>query len=137
MILFIFPLFGFAEHDLSVITRKEILIQDLNQDELVRIFTRKKIFWPSGQKIAVFIKPQSSLEHKLFAISVLNLTPYKYKSMVDNEVYTGANNPPTEVDSDEAMIATLSRTPNSIGYVNYSVVINTTNNELITIKVQE
>jgi ABC-type phosphate transport system substrate-binding protein len=125
----------FAEEAPRVIVQKQVELTALEQSELVRIFTRKKVFWPSGQKISVFIKPQNSLEHKIFSINILNLTPYKYKSLTDSIVYSGANNPPTEVDSDEQMLSILARTPNSIGYVNYSIIINN-DNQLITIKVE-
>jgi|LakMenE18May11ns_1017448.scaffolds.fasta_scaffold9593549_2 ABC-type phosphate transport system substrate-binding protein len=125
----------FAEEAPRVVIQKQVELTALEQSELVRIFTRKKVFWPSGQKISVFIKPQNSLEHKIFSINILNLTPYKYKSLTDSIVYSGANNPPTEVDSDEQMLSILARTPNSIGYVNYSIIINN-DNQLITIKVE-
>lgn len=127
---------SFSENNPSVIADKHIELTSIEQSELIRIFTRKKVFWPSGQKISVFIKPQNSLEHKIFSINILNLSPYKYKSLTDATIYSGNNNPPTEIESDEQMLSVLAKTPNSIGYVNYSIVINNQNNELITIKVE-
>ncbi len=140
-ILIMFLLFGnnmfcFAENnEPTIVAQKQIELSSIEQSELIRIFTRKKVFWPSGQKISVFIKPQNSLEHKIFSINILNLSPYKYKSLTDSVVYSGSNNPPTEIESDEQMLSILARTPNSIGYVNYSIVINN-DNQLMTIKVE-
>lgn len=124
-----------AADDPTVIAQKQVELTSIEQSELIRIFTRKKVFWPSGQKISVFIKPQNSLEHKIFSINILNLSPYKYKSLTDSVVYSGSNNPPTEIESDEQMLSILARTPNSIGYVNYSIVINN-DNQLMSIKVE-
>ncbi len=140
-ILIMFLLFGnnmfcIAENnEPTIVAQKQIELSSIEQSELIRIFTRKKVFWPSGQKISVFIKPQNSLEHKIFSINILNLSPYKYKSLTDSVVYSGSNNPPTEIESDEQMLSILARTPNSIGYVNYSIVINN-DNQLMTIKVE-
>lgn len=119
----------------TVIAERHIELTSIEQSELIRIFTRKKVFWPSGQKISVFIKPLNSLEHKIFSINILNLSPYKYKSLTDSVVYSGSNNPPTEIESDEQMLSMLARTPNSIGYVNYSIVINN-DNHLMSIKIE-
>lgn len=130
------PSLSMSDDGPSVVVDRHVELTSIEQSELIRIFTRKKVFWPSGQKISVFIKPQNSLEHKIFSINILNLSPYKYKSLTDSIVYSGNNNPPTEIDSDEQMLSMLSKTPNSIGYVNYSIVINNENNELIIIKVE-
>ncbi len=119
----------------TVVAERQIELNSIEQSELIRIFTRKKVFWPSGQKISVFIKPLNSLEHKIFSINILNLSPYKYKSLTDSVVYSGSNNPPTEIESDEQMLSILAKTPNSIGYVNYSIVINN-DSRLMTIKVE-
>lgn len=135
-LIMILPSLSFSENGPSVVAERHVDLTSLEQSELVRIFTRKKVFWPSGHKISVFIKPLNSLEHKIFSINILNLSPYKYKSLTDATVYSGNNNPPTEIESDEQMLSILSKTPNSIGYVNYSIVINNENNELITIKVE-
>jgi len=92
--------------------------------DLVRIFTRKNGRWSDGHKITVFIKGIDSLENKLFIIDVLNLTPYKFQSMVDSVVYSGRNTPPIELSSDAEMYQRLSSTPYSIGYFNYMILVN-------------
>ena len=119
----------------KIIANEDVSDQYISQYELIKIFTRKKIFWSDGSKITVFVKPLDSLEHKIFTINILNLTPYKFKSMADAIVYSGSNNPPIEIGSDEEMMLRLANTPNSIGYVNYSIMVNGTHG-LISIKIQ-
>lgn len=119
----------------TVVAEKTVPNTTLNHQDLVRIFTRKEMFWPTGQKISVFIKPQNSIEHKIFTINILNLSPYKYRNLTDSVIYSGSNNPPTEIATDEQMLSILERTPNSIGYVNYSIMFNK-DDRLVTIKVE-
>ena len=119
----------------TVVASQSVPSASINHQELVRIFTRKEMFWPSGQKISVFIKPVNSIEHKIFTINILNLSPYKYKNLTESVIYAGSNNPPTEIQTDEQMLSVLERTPNSIGYVNYSIMFNK-DDRLVTIKVE-
>jgi len=120
----------------TIVAEPSVSYSAINQSELISIFTRKKIFWPDGHRISVFIKPQTSVEHKMFAISVLNLSPFRYKTLLDSVIYSGANNPAIELQSDEEMIIRISSTPYSIGYLNYTIVVNNNTNNLIKIDVQ-
>lgn len=97
---------------------------EFRRDEIVRIFTRKKSHWSDGHKITVFIKDINSIEHKMFTIDILKITPYRYKSIVDSVVYSGENTPVIEISNDSEMIHKLYTTPYSIGYLNYTVIIN-------------
>ena len=107
----------------------------MSQHELISIFSRKKLFWDDGSKITVFIKPLNSMEHKVFLLSSLSLTPYKFKVLLENIIYSGNNNPPIEVINDDDMLLKLTTTPNSIGYINYSIIVNDNQNELTTVKI--
>lgn len=110
----------------------------ISQSEIIKIFTRKRLFWDNGHRITVFIKPVNSVEHKVFAINILHITPFKYKTLLDTITYTGSNSPAVEIQSDEEMISRLSRTPFSVGYLNYNtVVINSNNSDLIYIKIEQ
>lgn len=116
-----------------VLAERNISDKQLSKYELINIFTRKKQFWSDGHKIRVFTKPTDSLEHRMFTISILNITPYKYRSMLDGVIYSGANNSVVELTSDAEMLTKLAQTPYSIGYVNYTIIVNS-NSELIEIK---
>lgn len=96
----------------------------MDKMDLVKIFTRKKSHWLNGHKIVVFIKNSESIEHKLFIMDVLHLTPFKYHTLVDSVVYAGENTPAIELSNDTEMMRRLSSTPYSIGYLNYSILIN-------------
>jgi len=108
----------------TVVSHPWVYETNLSRYDLVRIFTRKDNRWKDGHKITVFIKGQDSLEHRIFVMDILQLTPYKYHSIVDSVVYSGETTPPIEVATDSEMIDTLSKTPYSIGYLNYTVLIS-------------
>jgi ABC-type phosphate transport system substrate-binding protein len=110
-----------------------VLEKKVSHSELVDIFTRKKLFWSAGKKIVVFTRPVDSIEHKLFVMDILKMSPYKYRSLLDAVVFAGDNTPVIEVASDEEMLIRLSMTPYSIGYVKDDVYANHNNLNIIRI----
>jgi ABC-type phosphate transport system substrate-binding protein len=136
LLLLLFALWPIQLHsEPTVVAEKQTTPSVISHQQLVRIFTRRELFWSSGRKITVFIKPQNSIEHKIFTINVLNLSPYKYKNLTESIVYSGLNNPPVEVATDAQMLDVLARTPNSIGYVNFSIMFNK-DDQLMAIRVE-
>lgn len=117
-----------AENYPIVVSNSSTEDTTLTRLELVRVFTRRNSHWIDGHKITVFIKDMNSLEHRLFTMDVLNISPYKYKTLVDSVVYSGENTPPIELSNDNEMMSKLLSTPYSIGYLNYTIVINLPNN---------
>jgi hypothetical protein len=95
-----------------------------NRIELIDIFSRKRISWPNGKKIVVFTRRLDTIEHKMFVIDVLNLTPFQFKSKLNDVIFSGQNTPVVETTSDEDMLLKISMTPYSIGYINSTVIIN-------------
>ena len=108
----------------AIVGNAEIKEIEIDKYELINIFTRKQLFWNNGQRIVVFIKPLNSIEHKIFITDVLNLTPFTFKQKLDEILYAGKNSPAQEIPSDEMMLIKIESTPYSIGYVNYSLVLN-------------
>lgn len=121
--------------DVSIVANDTVSDVKLSRLELIRIFTKNQKFWSDGHKITVFTKPISTLEHKMFVVTVLNLTLFKYKTLLESAVYSGQNTNIIEVDSDEEMLIRLSNTPYSIGYINYTIVANKNKQDLINIQV--
>jgi hypothetical protein len=119
--------------DITVIAQRDVPVRQIDNADIVSIFTRKQLFWPNGYKTVVFTKPLDSIEHKLFTINVLNLTPYRYKTILDGVVYSGNNSTIIEVASDNEMVLKLSSTPYSIGYINNLVMVHY-NNGVVKIK---
>lgn len=126
----------FCNADELVITQKANGVSTLDHFQLTKIFTKKQFFWPTGQKIVVFIKPIDSLEHRLFVMDVLNMTPYRYKIAIEEILYTGSSTAPIEIATDDEMILRIKQTPNSIGYLNYTTLLANKDNNIISINIQ-
>lgn len=124
LLLLIFIMSSSFAREPIVIANQDVPEIKIPQFNLVNIFTRKQIFWSNGHKITVYTKPVDSIEHKIFTINVLNLTPFKYKTLLDSISYTGKNTPTIELKSDQEMIFKLSMTPFAIGYINNDLLFN-------------
>lgn len=93
--------------------------------KLTNIFTRKITKWSTnGARIIVFIRPINSIEHKLFVMRWLGVTNYRYKKLLQQNTFSGAASNVKIIISDEQMMITIKSTPNSIGYVGDSTVLN-------------
>lgn len=117
----------------TVIGGTDAKLTKFDRDIIIQIFTKKKKFWENGDKISVYIKPQNSIEHKLFVIDVLKLSPFSYKRMLESITYSGLNIPPIEVNSDEQMLTLIADTPNAVGYINHTVYIKHLDDTIIAI----
>lgn len=116
--------FHYISADPSVISNRFSPDTTIAHRDIVNIFTRKKIYWSDGHKITVFTKISDSIEHKIFIMNILNITPYRYKTMLNTITYGGENTPAIELSSDQEMMSKLSNMPFSVGYINYNIIMN-------------
>jgi ABC-type phosphate transport system substrate-binding protein len=117
----------------SVIANPIVPDKTLSHKEIVNIFTRKKTFWSDGRRIVVYTRLVDSIEHRLFIINVLNLSPFRYKAVINDVIFNGLNTPTIELATDAEMLMKISATPYSIGYTSTSIIVNN-NSEIIKIK---
>jgi hypothetical protein len=96
---------------------KRSRVKRVHVDSLVDIFTHKSNTWIDGSPVVVLEFPENSIEHKLFVIQNLAMTPYQYKTRKERYLYRGRAIPPIIVKSQEQMYMKLMSTNNSIGYL--------------------
>ena len=96
---------------------KKSRVKRVHVDSLVDIFTHKSNTWIDGSPVVVLEFPENSIEHKLFVIQNLAMTPYQYKTRKERYLYRGRAIPPIIVKSQEQMYMKLMSTNNSIGYL--------------------
>lgn len=85
---------------------------------LLSIFSLQSTKWEDSQPITVFVAPLNSIQSKLFAISVLNISITFYKKLIENAAYEkGDKFYVTEVETDKKMYELVANTPNSIGFI--------------------
>ena len=111
--------------DISLYAYNDVIIpNNINNYMLVNIFTRKTLYWQNGQKIVVFVKKMTSFEHKAFVSSVLGMSSFKFDTLLERSTYAGEAESVIELATDLEMIVNISKTPYSIGYTNYGIVVN-------------
>jgi hypothetical protein len=92
-------------------------VKRISVDSLIEIFTHKTNVWIDGSPIVVIEFPENSIEHKLFVIQNLAMTPYQYKTRKERYLYRGRAIPPITVRTQQEMYIKLLSTNNSIGYI--------------------
>ena len=102
----------------DIIAHQGIAANSLSQAALRAILGMRQPRWPDGQPVRVFVLPDLNQTHIAFCKEKLNLYPYQLRQSWDRLVYSGLGQAPTEVATEEEMIARIRATPGALGYVN-------------------
>ncbi len=81
------------------------------------MFGMRQTSWADGTPVRVFVLPDKHPLHGEFCKEILNIYPYQLRQSWDRLIYSGTGQAPTEVLSEEEMLARVSSTPGAIGYV--------------------
>lgn len=82
------------------------------------IFAMRKIRWPDGTRIQVFVLPDNDPLHRQFTKSRLNMFPHQFRRIWDKLIFSGTGQAPHPVESMAEMLEKISTTPGAIGYLN-------------------
>jgi ABC-type phosphate transport system substrate-binding protein len=115
ILLTLFPITG-NSNDIIINKGDSNLSKD-SYNRLLYIFTRRELYWDSGEKITVYIKPMNSIEHSIFTIDWLGISVFRYKRLLKREVYSGETSDVSIVLTDLDMLTAITNTPYSIGYL--------------------
>jgi hypothetical protein len=102
----------------DIITHRGVAQTSLSLASTRAIFGLRLSRWPSGQLVRVFVLPDNDPLHGRMSKEKLDLYPYQLRQTWDRLVYSGMAQAPTEVASEEEMLARVITTPGAIGYVN-------------------
>jgi hypothetical protein len=105
-----------ASQDIFVIGNSASQITEMTLKELQDVFHLRKTFWGNGQKIKVFLLPNSSLIARRFLSEVLKISPSLYYDLINNSFSSGKSNIPTYIDRQETMIIKVMINSGGIGY---------------------
>ena len=106
-----------AAADVSVVTHKQVTIDQLTRNQLRRIFTMRQSVWPDGQPIVVYVLSSEDEVNKSFCKQVLQMFPYQLERQWNRLTYSGVGEPPVIVGSVEEMKRMITETPGAIGYL--------------------
>lgn len=94
-----------------------VKIQNLSRSSLRAIFGMRLRAWQDGSPIRVFVLPDETPLHHLFAKEKLNIFPYQLRSAWDRLIFSGTGQAPFLVNSEEEMRVRVANTPGAIGYL--------------------
>jgi ABC-type phosphate transport system substrate-binding protein len=105
---------GAAAED-TVIVNPSLQITALDDDALKDIYLGKKTSWDDGSRVVVVVlKEGPSHDHLL---QRLNKSSPQFLTGWKKLVFTGKGTMPEMVESEDALIALVAKTPGAIGYI--------------------
>ncbi|MDO9011035.1 MAG: hypothetical protein Q7U78_04380 [Gallionella sp.] len=102
----------------EMIAHPGVTVQILTVNETRSIFGMRQLTWPGGVPVRVFVLPEQHSLHASFCREMLNIYPYQLRLSWNRLVYSGTGQAPTEVATEQEMLARVASTPGAIGYVN-------------------
>jgi ABC-type phosphate transport system substrate-binding protein len=102
-------------------------------EDLRFVFTLRIVKFSDGQQIKIFMLPQEHRVTREFATQFLGMTARRWWEVLEAQQAAGKINLHRIVPSEAAMMAAVTATPNSIGYLDEYIVINTGNNAALTV----
>lgn len=87
----------------------------LTADQLKELFLGKKSSWEDGGKVIVVIAKAGPAQDSL--MTLLGKSTSQFQTGWKKLVFTGKAAMPEQVDSDEAVVDMVAKTPGAIGYV--------------------
>jgi ABC-type phosphate transport system substrate-binding protein len=102
----------------ELITHQGVTAQVLSINVVRSIFGMRQAVWPDGTPVRVFVLQEQHAVHDAFCKEILNVYPYQLRQSWNRLVYSGTGQAPTEVASEQEMLARVATTPGAIGYVN-------------------
>jgi len=108
----------------EIITHSGVTQQALTTSQLRRIYTMRQVHWADDKTITVFVLPSQHSLHKHFSKERLQIFPYQLNRIWHKLTYSGLGVAPIIVNSPEALIQAVSKTPGAIGYADEKLLAN-------------
>lgn len=98
--------------------------QELTLPEAVQIYTGKLRYWPNGEKVTVYLLPQSNRVSREFIFDYLQMSPYQFYEAIEISARIRKTDALIILDTEEDIIKAVVRKSGSIGYVSGFVYYN-------------
>lgn len=118
IILLALPLTGWAaENSVVMVAHPDVPLQAVPALHAKAIFSMRVQQWQDNRPLKVFVLPDRHPLHETFCKSALNVFPHQMRTAWDRQVFSGTGQAPTEVRSEEDMLARIAATPGAVGYL--------------------
>jgi ABC-type phosphate transport system substrate-binding protein len=106
-----------------VIVSSDNPVEELNRNEVVRIFLGQLKVWKNGTKIRPVDQSLTSVARKEFSSSVLRQSLLVVSHYWQQQMFAGRAAPPAVKDTDANVAEFVSATPGAIGYISDDFVL--------------
>ena len=101
----------------ELVAHRAVKQRELTLNHARLLFTMRVLRWADGQRVRVFVLPDSDTLHRTFVKQTLELYPRQLRRVWDRHLFSGAGAVPVTVSSAEEMLQRVSETPGAIGYL--------------------
>ncbi|MDJ0766761.1 MAG: hypothetical protein QNJ97_27560 [Myxococcota bacterium] len=92
-------------------------VSSMSKDELSRIFLKRTVRWENGELVVAVDLPEDSETRIAFTEAIHGRSVRRVKAYWQQQIFSGRAVPPTELSSDEQVLAFVSSNETAIGYV--------------------
>lgn len=110
----------FAWADIVVIGNRDLPASSLSRDELSRIYLGKTKFLSSGAKVVPVDQRSGSMIREKFYNDLFQKSESEMKAYWSRIMFTGQGYPPIQESDDSAVLETVSKNANCLGYIDRS-----------------
>ena len=103
-------------YSIEVVTHASAGETSLTKSQLRRIYSMRQLRWTNGETIVVFTLPSSHPLHQQFSKELLRIFPYQLDRIWNKLTYSGVGSPPIIVETPQALLEAVAKTPGAIGY---------------------
>lgn len=113
---------SFAKAEIVVIVSDKNPTSTVSQAEVEKIFLGKLKLFPDGSSAIPLDQPEKSPEKSTFYEKAMNKSDTQLRAYWSRIIFTGSGAPPKAVESSADMVKLVAENPNTIGYVDKSLV---------------
>ncbi len=120
-VIFIFMLVAvlpkWVQAEVLLIAQAQVSADSVSRNEVRIIFLMRRLQWPDGSAVKVFVLDDDNELHKSFCKQYMQVYPRRLRKAWERQIYSGTGQAPTHVESVQEMLQRVGSTPGAIGYL--------------------
>lgn len=106
--------------DIVVIANRDLPVTSMSKEEIYRIYLGKTKYLSNGAKVIPVDQRSGSAVRERFYSEIANKTESEMKSYWSRVIFTGQGYPPIQESDDSAVLDTVAKNSNCLGYIDRS-----------------
>jgi len=115
---------AWAAKTTAIIANHQSDIDQLDEYDLMAIFSMRKQYWDNGLNIQIITLRSNHPLHQQFTLEHLGVLPYQLERGWSRNIFRGVGRKPIVVDSVSELIDLVNKTSGAIGYIDANIDID-------------